>query len=257
MPVDVDDTTKLLVEQRKFLISTGSLSRRRRKPQQLSIYPTNCANVSSATIASGKHTLSNRWAKILDEKFVENSKEDLFSTVLFLLQVLYLFDRNVHRDGAIFAVHAQHMIVMQRRTGAPHSVTRPRGAERAPDPWVEVHRESARARYRCLQRVASRQSGVTSSPLLASKLDVNSRPEGSFFFICVFVFVACAIKKRVSQKKKKKKKSPRRGGARATRATCELRACVVPYVFVGMSRCVCVRMHGYVCMYVCLTCKWR
>ena len=28
--------------------------------------------------------------------------------------------------------------------------------------------------------------------------------ECSFFFICVFVFVACAIKKRVSQKKKKK-----------------------------------------------------
>ena len=83
--------------------------------------------------------------------------------------------------------------------------------------------KALRARYRCLQRVASRQSGVTLSPLLASKLDINSRPEGSFFFICVFVFVACAIKKRVS---KKKKKSPRTGGACATRATCELRACI-------------------------------
>ena len=67
---------------------------------------------------------------------------------------------------------------------------------------------------------------MTSSPLLASKLDVNSRPEGSFFFICVFVFVACVIKKRVSQKKKKKKR-PLTGGACATRATCELRACLV------------------------------
>ena len=66
---------------------------------------------------------------------------------------------------------------------------------------------------------------MTSSPLLASKLDVNSRPEGSIFFICVFVFVACVIKKRVS-KKKKKKKRPRTGGACATRATCELRPCV-------------------------------
>ena len=110
------------------------------------------------------------------------------------------------------------MIVMQRRTGAPHSVTRPRGAKRAPDPKVEVHREGARARYRCLQRVASRQSGVTSSPLLASKLDVNSRPEGSFFFICVFVFVACAINKRVSQKKKKKKSALGIGVVRAPHA---------------------------------------
>ena len=37
-------------------------------------------------------------------------------------------------DGAIISVHAQHMTVIQRRTGAPHSVTRPRGTERAPDP---------------------------------------------------------------------------------------------------------------------------
>ena len=95
------------------------------------------------------------------------------------------------------------MIVMQRQTGAPHSrsVTRPRGAERAPDPWVEVDREGARARYRCLQRVASRESGVISSPLLASKLDVNSRPEGSFFFICVFVFVARPREKKPALKK--------------------------------------------------------
>ena len=175
MPVDIDDTTKLSEEQRKFCsISTGSPSRRRRKTSttfDLPIYPTNCAYVSSAT--SGKHTLCNRWAKILDEKFVENSKEDLFPPSCSFFK--FLFDRNVHRDGAIFSMHAQHMIVMQRRTGAPHSLTRPWGAERAPDPWVEVDREGARARYRCLQRVTSPQSGVTSSPLLASKLDVNRR----------------------------------------------------------------------------------
>ena len=120
-------------------------------------------------------------------------------------------------------MHAQHMIVMQRRTGAPHSVTRPRGAERGPDPWVEVDREGARARYRCLQRVASRQSGVTSSPLLASKLDVNSRPEGSFSS-SVFLYSWHAQSRNASAKKKK---SPRGGGACATRATCELRACYV------------------------------
>ena len=45
-------------------------------------------------------------------------------------------------------------------------------------------------------------------------------PDGSFFFMCVFVLVACAIKKRVI-----KKKNPRTGGACATRATCELLAC--------------------------------
>ena len=139
MPVDIDDTTKLSEEQRKFFsISTGSPSRRRRKTSTTFDLPyptTNCANASSAT--SGKHTLSNGWAKSLDKKFVENSKEDLFSPSCSFFKLL--FDRNVHRDGAIFSMHAQLMIVMQHRTGAPHSVTRPRGAARwrAPDPGVE------------------------------------------------------------------------------------------------------------------------
>ena len=49
-------------------------------------------------------------------------------------------------------MHAQHMIVIQRRTGAPHSVTRPRGAERAPDPYrVEVDREGLDAYRRSLR----------------------------------------------------------------------------------------------------------
>ena len=101
--------------------------------------------------------------------------------------------------------HSTWLWCMAGRTGAPHSVTRPRGVERAPDPWVEVDREGARARYRCLQRVVALLDKVAWLRVhLPSKLDVNSRPEGSFFFICVFVFVACAIKKRVHKKKKKK-----------------------------------------------------
>ena len=207
MPVDVDDTTKLSVEQRKFFsISTGSLSRRRRKTSTTFDLPYLPDQLRKRLLSNDRERQAHTFQQMSQDsrrKVRRKQQRGPFSTVLFLLQVLYLFDRNVHRDGAIFSVHAQHMIVIQRRTGAPHSVTRPRGAERAPDPQVEVHREGARARYRCLQRVASRQSGVTSSPLLASKLDVNSRPEGSFFFICVFVFVACAIKKRVSKKKKK------------------------------------------------------
>ena len=144
MPVDIAYTTNLSEEQQKFFsISTWSPSRRRRKTSTTFDlpylqYPTNCANESSAT--SGKHTLSNGWAKILDEKFVENSKEDLFPPSCSFFK--FLFDRNVHRDGAIFSMHAQHMIAIQRRTGAPHSVTRPRGAKRAPDPCrVEADRE--------------------------------------------------------------------------------------------------------------------
>ena len=144
MPVDIDNTTKLSEEQRKhFSISTGSPSRRRQKTSTTFDlpylqYPTNCVNVSSAT--SGKHTLSNGWAKILDKKFVENSKEDIFPPSYSFFK--FLFDRNVHRDGAIFSMHAQHMIVIQSRTGAPHPVTRPWSAERAPDPCrVEVDRK--------------------------------------------------------------------------------------------------------------------
>ena len=141
MPVDIDYTTKLSEEQRKFFSnSTGSPSRRRRKTSTTFDLPylqcpTNCANVSSAT--SGKRTLSNGWAKILDEKFVENSKEDLFPPSCSFFK--FLFDRNVHRGGAIFSMHAQHMIVIRRRT---QWLRRPRGAERAPDPCrVEVDRE--------------------------------------------------------------------------------------------------------------------
>ena len=64
MLVDIDDATKLSEEQRKFFDLNPALPDRHHeddgKPQQLSIYhiyPTNCANVSSAT--SGKHKLSN------------------------------------------------------------------------------------------------------------------------------------------------------------------------------------------------------
>ena len=234
MPVDIDDTTKLSEEQRKFFsISTGSPSRRRRKPQQLSIYhiyPTNCANVSSATIERQAHTFQ-QMSQDSRREVRRKQQRASFSTVLFLLQVLVRPDL-VHRDDAIFSMHAQHVHLAHDRDAAPDWRTTlsdsAAGRGTCSRSWVEVDREGARARYRCLQsclqRVASRQSGVTSSPLLARKLDVNSRPEGSFFFICVFVIVACAIKKRVSQKKKKKK-SPRMGGACATRATCELRAC--------------------------------
>ena len=82
MPVDIAYTTKLSEEQRKFFsISTGSPSWRRRKTSTTFDlpylqYPTNCANESSAT--SGKHTLSNGWAKILDESSSKTAKRIFF-----------------------------------------------------------------------------------------------------------------------------------------------------------------------------------
>ena len=54
---------------------------------------------------------------------------------------------------------------------------------------------------------------MTSSPLLASKLDANSRPEGSFFFICVF-----CIRGVRNQETSQQKKNVRVGVVRAPHA---------------------------------------
>ena len=161
MPVDIDDTTKLSEEQRKFFWQSRDRHHEDDgKPQQLSIYhihrPT--AQTSPQQRAASTHFPTD------EPKFSTKSSSKTAKRIFFHCLVLVRPDL-VHCDDAIFSMHVQHMIVMQRRTGAPHSVTRPRGGKRAPDPWVEVDREGARARYRCLQRVVSRQSGVTSSPL--------------------------------------------------------------------------------------------
>ena len=54
-------------------------------------------------------------------------------------------------------------------------------------------------------RFSTKWCDFESTFTLASKLDVNSRPEGSFFFICV-LYSWHAQSRNVSAKKKKKKK---------------------------------------------------
>ena len=179
------------------------------------MYTTNCANFSSAT--SDKHTLSKmsqdsrrkvRWKQQRGSVFTTclASSSSSCSTGMFIVTWRHIF------------LHARHMIGMQRRTGTPHSLPRPRDVLR-----VEVDRSSSMPRA-AAGRFSTKWHDFEST--FASILDVNSKPADSFsssvFFFFFFVFVECAIKKRVS---KKKKSSRIPGGARATRATCELRAC--------------------------------
>ena len=223
MPVDIDDTTKLSEEQRKFFsISAGSPSRRRRKISttfDLPYLPKPIPQTSPQQRAASTHFPADepRFSTKSSSKTAKRIFSDFPPSCSFFK---FLFDRNVHRDDAIFfCARTAH-----DRDVAPDWCITLSDSAAGRGTWSRsLSRSWSRRRSSSISmltaRVASRQSGVTLSPLLASKLDVNRRPEGSYFFICVFVFVACAIDKRVSQKRK----SPRRGGACATRATCELR----------------------------------
>ena len=145
MPADIDDTTKLSEEQRKFFsISTGSPLRRRQKTSTTFDLPYLPDQLRKRLLSNERQAHTFQW---MSQDSQRNHR---------LVSSASLFDRNVHRHSAIFSMHVQHMIVMQHRTGAPHSVTRLRGAEHALYPCVEVAGEGTRARYRCLQRVASR-----------------------------------------------------------------------------------------------------
>ena len=123
MPVDIDYTTKLSEEQRKFF-SNSTITK-----------TTENLNNFRSTISTVPYQLRKRlrskerqahtfqrMSQDSRRKVCRKQQRGSFSTVLFF-KFLYMFDRNVHRDGAIFSMHVQHMIVIQRRTGAPHSVT--------------------------------------------------------------------------------------------------------------------------------------
>ena len=90
MPVDIDDTTKLSEEQRKFFsISTGSRSRRRRKISTTFDLPYLPDQLH-------KRLLSNERQAHTFQRMTQDSRRNVrrkqqrgsFSTVLFLLQVL-------------------------------------------------------------------------------------------------------------------------------------------------------------------------
>ena len=139
MPVDIDYTTKLSEEQRKFFsISTGSLSRRRRKTSttfDLPYLPDQLRNclLSNERQAHTFHRMSQdsrrkvrrkkHWKRIFFHRLFPSS-----SSCSTGIRGMFIV------TAPFFSMHAQHMIVILRRTGAPHSVTRPRGAECASDP---------------------------------------------------------------------------------------------------------------------------
>ena len=104
MPVDIDDTTKLSEEQRKFFsISTGSPSRRRRKTSTTFDLPYLPDQLRERLLSNERqaHTLqqmSQDSRRKVRRK--QQIKEDLFPPSCSFFK--FLFDRNVHRDGAIF-----------------------------------------------------------------------------------------------------------------------------------------------------------
>ena len=91
------------------------------------IYTTSCANVYSAM--SDKHALSKIEPRFSMKSSSKTAKRICFHDMSCSFFKI-LFDQNVNCDMTPFCVHARHMIVVQRLTGAPHSVTRPLGAGR-------------------------------------------------------------------------------------------------------------------------------
>ena len=150
MPVDIDDTTKLSEEQRKFFsISTWSPSRRLRENlhnfrSTISTRPT--AQTSPQQRAASTHfptdeprfstkSSSNTAKRISFHRLIPSSSS--CSTGMFIVMAPFF----------LCTYSTWSWCAMQGRTGAPHSVTRPRGAERAPDPCsLQLSRSWSRRR---------------------------------------------------------------------------------------------------------------